>query len=121
LRAFRPQLVMVASGFDASAVDPLGGKSVTASAYRSIAENLVEVAEEICDGRIVFSHAGGYSPVYVPYCGLAVLEAMSGAETGVLDSYAFSFENSPAHLLKPWQDDVITEAEASARRLGLVV
>lgn len=121
LRAFQPELVMVASGFDASAVDPLGGMTVTASAYRAIAENLVDVAEEVCDGRIVFSHEGGYSPVYVPYCGLAVLEAMSGVDTGVLDPYAFSFENSPAHQLKPWQDEVIAEAEVLARRLGLVV
>jgi acetoin utilization deacetylase AcuC-like enzyme len=121
LRAFRPQLIMVASGFDASAVDPLGGMTVTSSAYRSIATTLVGLAEELSDGRIVFSHEGGYSPVYVPYCGLAVLEAMSGVETGVPDPYAHSFEHSPAHPLKPWQDEVIGASELIARRLGLVV
>lgn len=121
LRGFRPEIIMVASGFDASAVDPLGGMTVTASAYRAMAATLVESAEELSGGRIVFSHEGGYSPVYVPYCGLAVLEAMSGHETGVPDPYAYSFENSPAHPLKPWQDEVISEAEALARQLGLVV
>jgi len=121
LRAFRPELIMVASGFDASAVDPLGCMSVTASAYRSMATTLVEIAEEVSGGRVVFSHEGGYSPVYVPYCGLAVLEGMSGFDTGVPDPYAMSFENSPAHSLKPWQDDVITASEVLARQLQLII
>ena len=38
----------------------------------------MEVAAEVCDGRLVMSHEGGYSSFYVPYCGLAVIEQMSG-------------------------------------------
>lgn len=121
LRAFGPDLIMVASGFDASALDPLGCMSVTASAYRRIAAGLVDLAEELCGGRIVFSHEGGYSPVYVPYCGLAVLEAISGYSTGIPDPYSMSFDNSQAHPLKPWQEAVIEQSEAIATQLGLVV
>jgi hypothetical protein len=42
--------------------------------YRYMARRLLEVADELCDGRIVFSHEGGYSNDYSPYCGLAVVE-----------------------------------------------
>lgn len=121
VRAFKPDLIMVASGFDASAADPLGCMTVTARAYGQIATALVELAEETCAGRIVFSHEGGYSPVYVPYCGLAVLEAMSGYATNVADPYSMSFDDSPAHPLQPWQDEIIARAEAIASQLHLIV
>jgi acetoin utilization deacetylase AcuC-like enzyme len=121
IRAFQPQLIMVSSGFDASAADPLGRMAVTASGYRDMAAELVSIAEEVCDGRLVFSHEGGYSPVYVPFCGLAVLEALSGTTTGVEDAFSDLFEHSPAHSLKPWQDDVITAAESLAKQLQLEV
>jgi acetoin utilization deacetylase AcuC-like enzyme len=117
-RAFRPELIIVSSGFDPGALDPLGGMSVTSGGFRTVAAALVELAEEVCGGRIVFSHEGGYSPVHVPYCGLAVLEAMSGITTGVTDPFGPSFDDSPAHPLKPWQDDVIRAAEELAERLS---
>ncbi|WGW11492.1 class II histone deacetylase [Saxibacter everestensis] len=121
ITAFKPDLIMVSSGFDAGAADPLGRMAVTASAYRDMAQQLVELADDACDGRLVFSHEGGYSPVYVPFCGLAVLEALSGVDTGVGDPFAVSFENSPAHALKPWQDEVISAAEELALALQLEV
>jgi acetoin utilization deacetylase AcuC-like enzyme len=121
IRAFQPELIMVSSGFDASAADPLGRMVVTASGYREMAEELLRISEEVCDGRLVFSHEGGYSPVYVPFCGLAVLEALSGIKTGVNDAFNPLFEESPAHSLKPWQDEVISAAEILARQLQLKV
>jgi acetoin utilization deacetylase AcuC-like enzyme len=78
LRAFRPQLLIVASGFDASAYDPLGRMNLGADDFRALTALLMEVAAEVCDGRLLMSHEGGYSSFYVPYCGLAVIEQMSG-------------------------------------------
>ena len=37
---------------------------------------LLAAADQLCHGRIIFSHEGGYSKEYVPFCGLAVVEAM---------------------------------------------
>ncbi|MNG15215.1 Histone deacetylase-like amidohydrolase [compost metagenome] len=34
---------------------------------------------------MVFIHEGGYSEAYVPFCGLAVMEQLSGVHTGVVD------------------------------------
>lgn len=119
VRAFKPEIIIVASGFDASAADPLGRMSVTASGFKALAARLVSLADEVCGGKLVMSHEGGYSPVYVPFCGLAVLEALSGRETGVVDPFAISFENSPTHPLTPWQDEVIAQAAALAEELQL--
>ena len=93
--------------------------SVTASGYKRMATALVQLATELTGGKIVFSHEGGYSPVYVPFCGLAVLEALSGAETTVGDPYAAAFEDSPAHSLKEWQADVTEQARRIALTLQL--
>ncbi len=78
LRAFRPELIIVASGFDASAYDPLGRMNLGADDFRALTAALMEVAAEVCGGRLLMSHEGGYSSFYVPYCGLAVIEQMSG-------------------------------------------
>jgi hypothetical protein len=91
---------------------------VTSGGFRDIATRLVELATQVCGGRIVFSHEGGYSPVHVPFCGLAVLEAISGYNTGIEDPFGPSFDYSPALPLKPWQDEIITEAEHLAQMLS---
>ena len=39
---------------------------------------LMEAADETLRRAALMSHEGGYSSMYVPYCGLAVLEEMSG-------------------------------------------
>ena len=81
LRRFRPELIIVASGFDASAYDPLGRMDLGADDFRALTAALMEVAADVCDGRLLMSHEGGYSSFYVPYCGLAVIEQMSGHRT----------------------------------------
>lgn len=44
-------------------------------------------ARELCSGRVVMTHEGGYSEMHVPYCGLAVLEELSGIKTQVEDPW----------------------------------
>ena len=48
---------------------------------------LLQAAEALCSGRLVFVHEGGYSKDYVPFCGLAVMEELCGVKTPVVDSY----------------------------------
>lgn len=121
IRAFGPDLIMVSSGFDPSAFDPLGRMSVTSGGFKGIAERLLALADEVCEGRIVFSHEGGYSPVHVPFCGLAVLEALTGVETGVEDPVNVSVGESPTRALTDWQHEVIEQSALLARALGMVV
>ncbi|TDP95872.1 acetoin utilization deacetylase AcuC-like enzyme [Leucobacter luti] len=121
IRAFAPDLIIVSSGFDPSALDPLGRMSVTSNGFRGIAERLLAIADDVCDGKIVFSHEGGYSAVHVPFCGIAVLEVLSGITTGVEDPFNVSIGSSPTRALTEWQTDIIDRSAEFARALGLIV
>jgi acetoin utilization deacetylase AcuC-like enzyme len=88
LRAFQPELIIVASGFDAAAMDPLARQMVTQKGFKAMTELVMEAADELCDGKAVFIQEGGYSPYYVPVCGLGVLEVLTGTETGFGDPYS---------------------------------
>lgn len=79
IRAFRPDAIVVACGFDASAVDPLGRMLCSADTFRRMTRLTMELAADICGGRLVLVHEGGYSEVHVPFCGHAVLEELSGS------------------------------------------
>jgi acetoin utilization deacetylase AcuC-like enzyme len=39
----------------------------------------MQLAADICGGRLVLVHEGGYSELHVPFCGHAVLEELSGS------------------------------------------
>jgi acetoin utilization deacetylase AcuC-like enzyme len=106
---FRPDLILVASGFDANITDPLARQGVTSSGYRSMTQTLVELADRHCDGRLAMSHEGGYNPVYVPFCGLAVLEAMAGVTEPFNDPYEPVLGGMGHTELQPHQTAVLDE------------
>ncbi|MCC6222571.1 MAG: class II histone deacetylase [Thermoleophilia bacterium] len=117
LRAFRPELIVVASGLDASAMDPLAHMMVHSGGYRQLTRILLDVAAEVCGGRLVVEHEGGYSSAYVPYCGLAVVEELAGVRGTIEDPFLPIFEGVGGQALQPHQDTAIAAAEASLTRL----
>jgi hypothetical protein len=213
LDAYRPQLILVSAGFDASAMDPLATMMVTAADYGYFGQArgggarggggrgegrrwegpcraaphrqapassarprglrchhahrarspppqvLRAAADRHCPGRLVGLHEGGYrcargglrapapllrrppapprlarrhpcappphptpqspnpscpprSEFYVPFCGLAFIEALAGAaRPKVLDPIAGDVHKWGYQGLQPWQDAVIEAAE----------
>lgn len=91
LGKFRPDLVVVASGLDANAVDPLGRQLLHAGSFREMTRLVQEAADGLCGGRLVVVHEGGYAESAVPFCGLAVIETLSGIRTEVVDPFEESF------------------------------
>ncbi|WP_414158053.1 class II histone deacetylase [Pseudomonas sp. BNK-45] len=85
LERFEPELIIVACGYDANAVDPLARMLLHSDSFREMTQYLRDAAERLCHGRLVLVHEGGYSEAYVPFCGLATLEALSGIRTAVQD------------------------------------
>lgn len=61
LDAFRPQLLMIAAGFDGHIEDPLSDLRLIDGDYAWVTRQLVAVAERHTGGRIVSSLEGGYS------------------------------------------------------------
>ncbi|CAN5702966.1 class II histone deacetylase [soil metagenome] len=88
LRRFEPELVIVSAGQDAGAVDPLARMSLSSAGFRVLGEHIAELADDLCGGRLVVCHEGGYSPGYSPICTVAVIEGMSGECSGLQDPYA---------------------------------
>jgi len=85
IRAFRPDVVIVACGYDASAVDPLGRMLCSAGTFRRMTRMTMDLVQDICGGRLVLVHEGGYSDVHVPFCGHSVLEELSGSRISAPD------------------------------------
>jgi acetoin utilization deacetylase AcuC-like enzyme len=102
LDRFEPQLIVVASGFDAGGLDPIGRMLLPAGTFGELTLRIRDAAERHCAGRLVLSHEGGYSAGHVPFCGLAVIEALSGLSAGVEDPFAF-LADVPGQGLQPHQ------------------
>ena len=85
LIAFHPDLIVVACGLDANGVDPLARMLAHADTFRHMTARLKLLAQDLCQSRLVLAHEGGYSEVQVPFCGLAVIEALSGITTDATD------------------------------------
>ena len=88
LHRFKPDVIVVACGFDAAAFEPLGRMLASADTFRQMTKRLLAAADDLCAGRLMMAHEGGYSEVYVPFCGHAVLEEMSAAPMTALDPLA---------------------------------
>ncbi|HEY6284822.1 MAG TPA: hypothetical protein VIX20_04105, partial [Ktedonobacteraceae bacterium] len=89
---YSPQLVIISAGQDANWLDPLAAMMVTQSGFRKMSELMVELAEEVCEGRLVMLQEGGYSAAYVPYCTVAAIEPLVGLDLGIIDLNAGTSE-----------------------------
>lgn len=97
LRAFRPEIIVIACGLDANAMDPLARMQAHSGTFHAMTAMLKAEAQALCGGRLVAVHEGGYSEAVVPFCGLAVIEALAGETTPVTDPFrAFIEDQQPA-------------------------
>jgi|SRR5579872_4602497 len=117
LLRFRPELIVIASGLDASALDPLGRMMCTSRTYRELARQVLAAADSTAGGRVVATHEGGYSNGYVPFCGLAVVETFADIRTEANDPYLGELECQAGHALEPHQSAAVDAAAAQAARV----
>ncbi|WP_299683945.1 class II histone deacetylase [uncultured Tateyamaria sp.] len=117
IEAFAPDLIIVACGYDAAAIDPLARMLATADTFREMTHKIQICAEQICAGRLVLVHEGGYSEVYVPFCGHATLGALSGSKIAAPDPMARALQSrQPGARLDAF---LISEIDRMAGVLGL--
>jgi acetoin utilization deacetylase AcuC-like enzyme len=77
-RDFRPDFVLVSSGFDAMAGDPLGGLLLEPEDMHAMTRHLIEGVASACDGRVVALLEGGYHPERLGLGTAAVIRALAG-------------------------------------------
>lgn len=110
LRSHRPELILIASGVDASLRDPLGRMLLSGESFRAMTDRLMNAAAELTAGRLVVCHEGGYAPTHAPFCTLAIIETLAGHRTSVVDPVADRLLRTPGYALRPDQEAVIKQA-----------
>jgi len=60
LRKFSPDMIFISAGFDGHIQDPLCQLNLTTEDFAWVSQELVSLAEECCEGRIVSALEGGY-------------------------------------------------------------
>lgn len=61
LRSFDPDIIIISAGFDAHALDPLAHLRLEAEDFTWVTEEILKVAGECCDHRVVSVLEGGYN------------------------------------------------------------
>ncbi|MEO1562083.1 MAG: class II histone deacetylase [Pseudomonadota bacterium] len=109
LTRFQPDFIFVACGYDAAVIDPLSRMMATAETFAVMTEKVARFADQTCGGKLVLAHEGGYSEVYVPFCGHATLAALSGSSTEAPDPFAKTFQlRQPGGDMQAFLDDYVT-------------
>ena len=82
VESFKPQMIFISVGFDAHWNDPITTLGLSTQGYLTLAKKVVGLAEEHCNGKIVFVLEGGYDPVNVANGADAVFEALTSSKSG---------------------------------------
>jgi len=80
---FRPDIILVSAGYDAHWSDPLAQMNLSLSGYAWLQQELVRMAEQLCNGRIVFTLEGGYQLDVLAFGVLNGFYAMKGEDTTI--------------------------------------
>lgn len=80
-REYRPDFIIISAGFDTYFADPLGTMAVTEQGFACMTKQVVDLAAEICQGRLLVALEGGYNLRGLRDGVLGVLAELSGNPT----------------------------------------
>lgn len=60
-RKYKPQLIFLAAGYDAHYSDTVSGLNATSPLYDYLSKKVVDLSEELCDGKLISCLEGGYN------------------------------------------------------------
>lgn len=102
---FAPDMMLVSAGFDAHFVDPLASMQLSLAGYDWLARACIALAENVCDGKIVFVMEGGYDLAALAHGWCNIARALLGRDD-ISDPYGpAQAREAPRHV-----DSLITEA-----------
>jgi acetoin utilization deacetylase AcuC-like enzyme len=78
IEKFRPGLILVSAGFDAHHADSIADLELTEASYVHMTRTLCELAQHLCDGRIVSVLEGGYNLASLSSSVVAHLRTLQG-------------------------------------------
>jgi len=101
-RAFKPQFILVSTGFDAHWADPLGVATLSLTGYAYLTRMLLGLAQAVCHGRILFILEGGYFLTGLAHAVLNTAYALTGQDQ-LLDPLG------PAHYDEPHLNSLLLQ------------
>ncbi|MBI2854390.1 MAG: histone deacetylase [Chloroflexi bacterium] len=75
---FRPEFILVSAGYDAHWADDISAMQLTTSGYVNMVRTIKQLADEHCEGRLVFTLEGGYNLVALSSSVRATLQVVLG-------------------------------------------
>ena len=78
LRRFQPEIIFISAGFDAHRDDPLGGLNWQTEDFAWITREVLQVAQDAAQGRLVSSLEGGYDLNALGLSATAHIQALLG-------------------------------------------
>ena len=75
---YKPQMIIISAGFDAHYDDPIGGMKITENGFAYLTSIILEMADRVCDGKVVAILEGGYDLGALRKSVKAVIETLCG-------------------------------------------
>lgn len=100
-RRFRPQLILVSAGYDPHWTHKTSQIRVSVDGFSWMVNVLDKLADELCNGRILFALEGGYNITALAYSVKATIERLLGY-TETIDPLGYAPKNK-----KPDIDDIL--------------
>lgn len=104
-KEFKPEIMIANGGSDSHFADMLGNLNLTVNGFFNISSLIREVADEVCNGRLILMPGSGYNPKVLPLCWYALVAGMLGLnEIKVEDPYTPPKE--PPHCKRKVEDTI---------------
>ena len=78
---YKPEFILVSAGFDSYIDDHMAGMNVTAEGFSKLTEILINLSEQLCDGKLIFLLEGGYNLDGLWQCTNKVFETLLNYNT----------------------------------------
>lgn len=79
VKRFQPQLILVSAGYDAHWADHLAFMQVSITGFGKMVTIIKNLADEFCEGRLIFALEGGYNLQALAYSVKATFDVLLGA------------------------------------------
>lgn len=113
VRRFAPQLVLVSAGYDPHWSERLAMMEVSVTGFARMAGVIKGLADELCDGRLVFALEGGYSLDVLAASVRATFDVLLG-NTGIEDPLG---QPQPGFRVREFEPPDITPLIEQVKRL----
>ncbi|MDF1755466.1 MAG: GNAT family N-acetyltransferase [Verrucomicrobiales bacterium] len=80
VEAFSPECLIVSAGFDAAIEDPMADLQITMDGFATVSQMARDVADRVCEGRLISLLEGGYDPSALAASVVAHVEVLASTK-----------------------------------------